>query len=233
MSHDDPLRGLGQSARTAESGMNSHRSGEIPTWNDERIAQLKQLWEQGLSASSIGRVLGVTKNAVVGKAHRLKLSSRPSPIRKSSKPPVRRATALARPTLPSTPMVDLSGEAPAASPGPLGGGLARSREKAVVPPPAAEPFATPATALRARQSATLSAPGPALSTQEAMAQLGLAPKQARRSPGRVGNCVWPVGDPGDADFHFCGADTVPGKSYCSEHCSKAYVTKSRADSEAA
>ncbi len=229
MSHEGSLRDLGQSARTAESGMTSHRSGESPTWNDERIAQLKQLWEQGLSASSIGRVLGVTKNAVVGKAHRLKLSSRPSPIRKSSKPPVRRATALARPTLPSTPMVDLSGDAqPSVGVG-IGGGTAPGDTKS----PSTAATAAPAAAATVEAEKAKPAIGPSLTTQEAMAQLGLAPKRARRSPGRVGTCCWPVGDPGDADFHFCGADTLPGKSYCSDHCSKAYVTKSRADSEAA
>ncbi len=220
MSHEGSLRDLGQNARTAESGVSSHRSGESPTWNDERISQLKQLWEQGLSASSIGRVLGVTKNAVVGKAHRLKLSSRPSPIRKSSKPPVRRATALARPTLPSTPMVDLSGEGAGSLPVEARKTSPFAARKGEETQPVKKPLA--------EQS-----PGPGLSTQEALAQLGLTPKRVRRAPGRVSTCAWPVGDPGDSDFHFCDADTLPGKSYCSDHCAKAYVTKSRADSEAA
>ncbi len=234
MSHEGSLRDLGPGARTAESGMTSHRSGESPTWNDERIAQLRVLWEQGLSASSIGRVLGVTKNAVVGKAHRLKLSSRPSPIRKSSKPPVRRATALARPTLPSTPMVDLSGDA---SPAPVvGSGPVIGRQEPKVETPAVTAEATkvePVKVQPAQAEQAKPALGPSLSTQEAMVQLGLAPKRVRRSPGRVATCCWPVGDPGESDFHFCGADTLPGKSYCADHCAKAYVTKSRADSEAA
>lgn len=233
MSQEGSLRGLGQSARTAESGMTSHRSGESPTWNDERIAQLKQLWEQGLSASSIGRVLGVTKNAVVGKAHRLKLSSRPSPIRKSSKPPVRRATALARPTLPSTPMVDLSGETPPSVGIGIGAGPQLGESAPQGPDQKAVVQSAPAPAVGGTAKPAKSALGQSLTTREAMAQLGLTPKRVERSPGRVGNCCWPVGDPGDSDFHFCGADTLPGKSYCADHCSKAYVTKSRADSEAA
>lgn len=215
--------------------MTSHRSGEAPTWNEERITQLRQLWEQGLSASSIGRVLGVTKNAVVGKAHRLKLSSRPSPIRKSSKPPVRRATALARPTLPSTPMVDLSSDAaPGVGVGVgvgIGKTVSETQSQPSTPPVQAPPAAPVARAEPAKARPAVG--GTSLTTHEAMAQLGLAPKRAKRSPGRVSTCCWPVGDPGDSDFHFCGADTLPGKSYCSDHCSKAYVTKSRADSEAA
>ncbi|MEN3167021.1 GcrA family cell cycle regulator [Gluconobacter sp. OJB] len=50
-------------------------------WTDETIARLRDLWSQGLSTAEIGRQLSITKNAVVGKAHRLGLPPRPSPIR--------------------------------------------------------------------------------------------------------------------------------------------------------
>lgn len=50
-------------------------------WTEESIAQLRVLWDEGLSTAEIGRRLGMSKNAVVGKAHRLDLSPRPSPIR--------------------------------------------------------------------------------------------------------------------------------------------------------
>ncbi len=51
-------------------------------WTDETIARLKALWQEGLSTAEIGRQIGITKNAVVGKAHRLGLPPRPSPIRR-------------------------------------------------------------------------------------------------------------------------------------------------------
>ncbi len=51
------------------------------SWSDERISQLRSLWSEGLSTAEIGRRLGISKNAVVGKAHRLHLPARPSPIR--------------------------------------------------------------------------------------------------------------------------------------------------------
>ncbi|NHO32530.1 GcrA family cell cycle regulator [Acetobacter fallax] len=51
-------------------------------WTDETIARLKALWQEGLSTAEIGRQIGITKNAVVGKAHRLSLPARPSPIRR-------------------------------------------------------------------------------------------------------------------------------------------------------
>jgi len=50
------------------------------SWTDEKIEDLKKLWAKGLSTAEIGRELGVSKNAVVGKSHRLGLKPRPSPI---------------------------------------------------------------------------------------------------------------------------------------------------------
>ncbi|CAK7192312.1 hypothetical protein COMNV_00505 [Commensalibacter sp. Nvir] len=55
---------------------------EIMEWNEKAVARLRELWLQGLSTAEIGRHLNVTKNAVVGKVHRLGLEGRPSPIRK-------------------------------------------------------------------------------------------------------------------------------------------------------
>ncbi len=49
-------------------------------WTDEQIEELKRLWNEGLSTAEIGRALNVSKNAVVGKSHRLSLKPRPSPI---------------------------------------------------------------------------------------------------------------------------------------------------------
>ncbi len=58
-------------------------------WNDETIGRLKKLWSEGLTTGEIGKRLGVSKNAVVGKAHRLGLKGRPSPIkRQDAKAPV-------------------------------------------------------------------------------------------------------------------------------------------------
>jgi len=61
-------------------------------WTPELVQQLSRLWDEGLSTAEIGRRLGVTKNAVVGKAHRLALTPRPSPLKR---PPVRRAAPVA------------------------------------------------------------------------------------------------------------------------------------------
>src|SRR6516165_4121204 len=89
-------------------------------WAEETITRLRTLWDEGLSTAEIGRRLGVSKNAVVGKAHRLDLPARPSPIRRdgSGGGAPRRSTPrrIAGPTLPplssTTPMNGLSSSSP-------------------------------------------------------------------------------------------------------------------------
>jgi GcrA cell cycle regulator len=81
-------------------------------WNEEIVARLRGLWSEGLSTAEIGRRMGISKNAVVGKAHRLNLPPRPSPIRRDgaaagavpprSAPP-RRTTGPTLPPLPAAP----------------------------------------------------------------------------------------------------------------------------------
>ena len=73
-------------------------------WTEETIVRLRELWTEGHSTAEIGRRLGVSKNAIVGKAHRLDLAARPSPIRRETGIPaqVRPVTPrrLEGPTLP-------------------------------------------------------------------------------------------------------------------------------------
>lgn len=136
------------------------------TWTEERVAELIRLWQAGHSASAIGKMLGVSKNAVVGKAHRMQLPSRPSPIKQSTIP--RRVSKPAQPVT-----------------------------KTVVTRPAPPPR-----------------------------------RIVRHAKGGR-SCSWPIGDPGDPDFHFCGAPALEGKPYCEEHCARAYITRSRSSSDEA
>lgn len=78
-------------------------------WSEDAITQLRALWTEGHSTAEIGRRMGITKNAVVGKAHRLKLSARPSPIRHDHQNDGRRRTpraAVAAPTAATATVVD-------------------------------------------------------------------------------------------------------------------------------
>lgn len=114
-------------------------------WTPERTAALIALWNEELSTSEIGRRLGITKNAVIGKVHRLGLQQR----RPSPKP----------------------------------------KEEVV--------------------------------------------HYLRLDRLHTGMCSWPIGEPGDADFHFCGEAVVPGKPYCAHHCAIAYVKVKDAKESAA
>ena len=83
-------------------------------WSDDRVEQLKTLWTEGLSASQIARALGgVTRNAVIGKVHRLGLAGRASPSR-SERPrlPVAHKAPSVRSHVPAAPVVEEDPAAP-------------------------------------------------------------------------------------------------------------------------
>ena len=111
------------------------------TWNEDRLVMLRELWAEGVSVTQIGRALGVTRNAVVGKAQRLGLPRRRSPIPEVAAPAV------------------------------------KGRRRAL---------------------------------QE------VAEQWART------RCSWPIGDPQNSGFRFCGAPVSDGRPYCEEHCEQAY-----------
>ncbi|WP_137126002.1 GcrA family cell cycle regulator [Roseomonas sp. HF4] len=147
-------------------------------WTAEAIERLKALWTEGHSTAEIGRRMGISKNAVVGKAHRLNLSARPSPIRRDATPRPAPAARPARPAL--VPMQRLVSAPP--------------------PRPAAAP-----------------APAPVAVAPVVRSFPAARPRMGARS------CCWPLGEPGTPGFHFCGADPMAGKPYCTEHAALAYV----------
>lgn len=119
-------------------------------WTAEKIKQLKKLWLKGKSTVEIGKELGISKNAVVGKVHRLELAARPSPIKRETK-------------------------------------------KSTTP-------------------------------KQRIIKKDLKPQNITLMDLKLNSCRWPIGDPKDDDFHFCGADSVTGKPYCAEHCKLAYTS---------
>ena len=118
-------------------------------WTEETITRLRSLWSEGHSTAEIGRRLGVSKNAVVGKAHRLDLAARPSPIRRDGTRPAQPRPSprrLAGPTLPPLP----SAERPAAAPLPRAESASAARiaprgAAASLPPPQPRLQAVPRT----------------------------------------------------------------------------------------
>ncbi len=88
-------------------------------WSAEAIERLRALWTEGLSTAEIGRRLGISKNAVVGKAHRLSLAARPSPIRRSADSDgLKRAAAVRRTVGPTLAPIEPPAPAPAPAPRP-------------------------------------------------------------------------------------------------------------------
>mgnify|MGYP003362731520 CR=1 FL=1 len=192
-------------------------------WTEETIARLRDLWQQGLSTAEIGRQLSVTKNAVVGKAHRLGLKPRPSPIRRAAKvtPPADAATQAA--PVAAAPAVAPKKEAVPApvvvAPSVPEKAPAPAKASVAVPAPKA---ATPAAAEPAPEAAARPARAPARAARAALRPVSEPRRRSSQS------CCWPLGDPGTPGFHFCGATPLPGKPYCAEHAQLAYV-KLRSD----
>lgn len=180
------------------------------TWTDERVALLKKLWMEGLSASQIAAELsgGVTRNAVIGKVHRLKLSARAKP---ASVAPRAKAP---RPTAPRRPTSSSSG----------GGGTPRGTASAAASAVSQRRTVSApimgATALQIDTSAemeievevTAKAAELFIPVEERISLLQLTEK----------TCKWPIGDPVSSDFHFCGRGSEEGKPYCEFHARRAY-----------
>nr|WP_294563484.1 GcrA family cell cycle regulator [uncultured Rhodopila sp.] len=194
-------------------------------WNEETIRHLRDLWAEGHSTAEIGRRLGVSKNAIVGKAHRLDLDARPSPIRREGpRPPSERSAALARlagPTLP--PLASAIVPAPAA---PVYAAPRPAAPRPAAPPPPGTPNqpasvsnVQPLRALspEAPRPAAAPAPAPVPPPRPAMPPPSVQPRRSAAA------CCWPIGEPGTKTFRFCDDSSLPGKPYCDEHARLAYV----------
>lgn len=211
------------------------------SWTDERIEKLTKMWEGGATASQIADELGgVSRNAVIGKAHRLGLKARPSPVKANEKPARPAAPKKVKPAEERAPAPAPQAAAPAPRP------VAPTPPVAPPPPPtprAAEPAPSAPQAADAPPAPSgprvvSVGPGGFLRQGPGDQQQPIPPAPPRRlvpakpSPeiadktslldlsDRV--CRWPMGHPGEPDFHFCGEKVNPGFPYCVEHCGRAY-----------
>jgi GcrA cell cycle regulator len=179
------------------------------SWSDERVEKLKKMWGEGQSANQIAKELGgVTRNAVIGKVHRLGLSNRNGGGGSSSdggakSKPAAKSAAKAKPaskTAAKAKPKETVAEAPAA---PV------SRVKPIIP--AGQPLP------------------PQPSTNEidpaALAKVNEVEKKAKKltlMELTERTCKWPVGDPATDDFWFCGLPVQAGKPYCEAHVGVAF-----------
>ncbi len=184
------------------------------SWNDERVELLKKMWNEGQSASQIAKELGgVTRNAVIGKVHRLGLSNRsgsgPAPAAAPAPKPEAKAKPAAKPSKPNP------SAAPAAEPEPATADAAPAESEA----PSARRTIVPAgQPLPPQPSANEISP-------EALAKVSEIEKKAKRlslMELTERTCKWPVGDPATEDFWFCGLPVQAGKPYCEAHVGVAF-----------
>lgn len=154
------------------------------SWTDERVDLLKKLWGEGRTAAEIANALGgVTRNAVIGKANRLSLSRRTSPIKKTAKKKQPANTNLAAVAQDQT-------------------SLAQSAQSG-------QHNTTPSHALSAVKP-------------DAIHERDKKRKRIPLAELKPNQCRWPIGDPRDKNFGFCGCKMEPGQTYCAEHHAAAY-----------
>ncbi|MEO6582415.1 MAG: GcrA family cell cycle regulator [Sphingomicrobium sp.] len=194
------------------------------SWTDERIERLKTMWSAGATASQIADELGgVSRNAVIGKAHRLGLDARPSPVKPGEEKDKKSAAAA---PAKSAARADASpgGKRPAA-PAP---------DEVPNPAHARTPQRVQPEGMQFRSIG----PGGFVRQGPGDTQAPIPPAPPRRlvpakPSAEVANktglldlndriCKWPLGHPGEPDFHFCGNAANPGFPYCVEHCGVAY-----------
>jgi len=198
------------------------------SWTDERVELLKKMWTEGKSASQIAKELGsVTRNAVIGKVHRLGLASRiATDTAEPAEAPVSEPVAAA----PSAPKADpapapVANEAPspearpAVAPEPVAAAPVTPAPTAVVVSmPGRRPIAPAGQPLPPQPSANEISP-------EALANVREVEKTARKlslMELTERTCKWPIGDPATDDFYFCGLTSVAGKPYCEAHVAVAF-----------
>ncbi len=178
------------------------------SWTDERVEILKKMWGEGQSASQIAKELGgVTRNAVIGKVHRLGLSNRATGGAKTAakeKPAAKAAPKAA----PAKKAAAKKAAAPAATPEPAPKPVVPIRKPIV---PAGQPLPPQPSANEISPEALASV----REVEKGAKKLNLMELTER-------TCKWPIGDPATEEFWFCGLPAQQGKPYCEAHVGVAF-----------
>jgi GcrA cell cycle regulator len=180
------------------------------SWTDERVELLKKMWTEGQSASQIAKELGgVTRNAVIGKVHRLGLSNRTGGASSTAPAAAPKAEPKAK-------------AAPKAAPAPVAQDDADDEPRTMSAAPAGVPsrkaIVPAGQPLPPQPSANEISP-------EALAKVNEIEKKAKKlslMELTERTCKWPVGAPATEKFWFCGLPVQAGKPYCEAHVGVAF-----------
>ena len=189
-------------------------------WDNATLKKLKALTGKGLSTSEIGKRLGMSKNAIVGKLNRLGWNAKAGGAAAATIPATTKKTATKKATEPKATVKKTAT-------------AAKKKEAAVKAPKATEKkvAAAPKKTTKPAEKTTAKAPAKAkaesktsgkssaknLAMHQRIIQHSL--EMANLKPNQ---CRWPIGDPDSEHFHFCGETVFVGKPYCYEHCKQAY-----------
>ncbi|MCF6232830.1 MAG: GcrA cell cycle regulator [Rhodobacteraceae bacterium] len=201
------------------------------SWTDERVETLKKMWGEGQSASLIAKELGgVTRNAVIGKVHRLGLSNRATgaapktEAKTGAKTGAKTEAKTEAKTGAKTEAKTGAGEKPApAKPEP------RPQPKTEAARPVGPNDGKPVSYAR-RQIIPAGQPLPPQPSANEISPEALAKvNEVEKKSKKIGlmelterTCKWPVGDPATEDFWFCGLPVKTGKPYCEAHVGVAF-----------
>jgi GcrA cell cycle regulator len=169
---------------------------------------MKSFMARGLSTAEIGKKIGMSKNAVVGKLNRLGWNAKavaapakkgaPAPKKPAPKPAPKKAAPAKKPAAPTKAPAKAPVKKPLAKPAPK---PAKPAPKPATPAPKPSPKANSKTLAMHQRI-----------IQHSLEMANLRPDQ----------CRWPIGDPDSEKFHFCGKPVFVGKPYCYDHCLQAY-----------
>ena len=201
------------------------------SWTDERVETLKRMWSEGQSASAIAKELGgVTRNAVIGKVHRLGLSNRndePEPAPAPAPEPVAEKKADRKPA-------PAAQAAPRPEPQQPSEPAAPAREAPAEEEPVSQPVFTPVPRRPIVPAGQPLPPQPSANeiSPETLASVREVEKRAKKltlMELTERTCKWPIGDPATDKFWFCGLPSQAGKPYCDAHVSVAFQPMSSRD----
>lgn len=162
-------------------------------WTPATLNKMKALLEKGMSTAEIGKKIGMSKNAVVGKLNRLGWNSK-STASATKKAPAKKEIVIKVKNPKKTPEKKTPAQ------------IVKEKKIAPAPKPAAKPAEKP------EKSGKKNLVAHQHMIQHAVELAMLRPDQ----------CRWPIGNPDSENFHFCGEKVFPGKPYCYEHCRAAY-----------